>query len=79
MLPVLAVGGFFSLLGLAFLNVKKDDRATLVAISVFAVVVLAALVMQLTLFVVTLMARAKRAAASSPAGQRQIRPAPGAS
>jgi hypothetical protein len=79
MLPVLAVGGFFSLLGLAFLNVKKDDRATLVAISVFAVVVLAALVLRLTLFVVTLMARAKRAVASSPAGQWQIPPARGAS
>jgi hypothetical protein len=60
MMPAIVLGGFFSLFGLAFLNIKKDDRLTTVAASVCALLILAAFVMQLILFVVTLIVRARR-------------------
>jgi hypothetical protein len=61
MMPAIVFGGFFSLFGLAFLNIKKDDRPTTVAALVCALLILATFVMQLILFVVTLIARARRA------------------
>jgi hypothetical protein len=61
MMPALVFGGFLSLFGLAFLTIKKDDRPTTVAASVCALLIVAAFVMQLVLFVVTLIARARRA------------------
>jgi hypothetical protein len=60
MMPAIVLGGFFSLFGLAFLNIKKDDWLTTVAASVCALLILAAFVMQLILFVVTLIVRARR-------------------